>query len=201
MGKAHALQKRYNRMYQRKMRTPSLPKDVQLALTQHGYTVKKATNLKQFYSKLGLSSNPNDTAQIGFNDKLGQLRKELAEQKPKPPKKEDPDAIPFSEIMESMPHGRNYQAKLSENEFKILAHLETRYGDDYELMSYDRRHNPQQWTIAQLEKKMAIYHRELTELAEEKKRIEEQLEKQKKLAEEEEEEVDEGNNDDDEDQN
>ena len=67
-------------------------------------------------------------------------------------------------------------------------------------MSYDRRHNPQQWTIAQLEKKMAIYHRELTELAEEKKRIEEQLEKQKKLAEEEEEEVDEGNNEE-EDQN
>ena len=187
MGKTHALQKRYNRMYKRKMRAPSLPKDVELALTQHGYTVKKATNLKQFYAKLGLSSNPNDTAQLGFNDKLGQLRKEMAEQKPKPPKKEDPDAIPFSDIMESMPHGRNYQAKLSENEFKILAHLETRYGDDYEMMSYDRRHNPQQWTIAQLQKKMAIYHRELGELEEERKKLEE-YQKLKKLAEEEEDE-------------
>ena len=200
MGKTHALQKRYNRMYQRKMRAPSLPKDVELALTQHGYTVKKATNIKQFYSKLGLSSNPNDTAQIGFNDKLGQLRKELAEQKPKPKKKADPDAIPFSDIMESMPHGKNYQAKLSENEFKILAHLETRYGDDYELMSFDRRHNPMQWTIAQLEKKMAIYHRELQELAEEKKKMEEYLENQKKLAEEEEE-AGEGENGEEEDQN
>ena len=87
MGKVHALQKKFNRMYKRKMAPPRLPKDVADSLKERGYNVSRATSMKDFYAKLGLSSNPNDSAQIGFNDKLGHVQKEIKENRPVLPKK------------------------------------------------------------------------------------------------------------------
>ena len=155
------------------MAPPRLPKDVADSLKERGYNVSRATSMKDFYAKLGLSSNPNDSAQIGFNDKLGHVQKEIKENRPVLPKKEVTDVIPFAEIMESMPKPEGYKHKHTENDFKILTKLEARYGDDYEMMSYDRRRNPKQWTVAQLKREFDIYHREVKEIEEEQKQIEE----------------------------
>lgn len=146
------------------MAAPELPDDVKKAIESYGYTVGTATNFKDFYTRLGLSSNPNDTAQIGFTDKLGNLKREKALEKLKEKQPEEV-VVNLPEVMDKIPDKDPLVRHLGENDFKIMAQLKTRYGNDFEMMAMDRRRNPWQLNVNQLKKKMAMYDREVEEIS------------------------------------
>lgn len=172
MGKRKTTQLKHKYLRQKKLReTPRLPPEVAQALREKGVDIS-ATNSKQFYSKLGLQSDPNADVkhQLGFNDKLHQLKS----RNKKVDKKVEGDAKIFEEVIESIPHSEGYKRKLNDYEIKCIAQLRAYYGDDLEMMTYDHKRNPMQWTLGQLKKYMELYEQEAKELAEQMQQAEEQ---------------------------
>ena len=151
MGKKHET-KRYNRMYNRKLAAPELPKHIKDIIKNEGIELPKAKTAKEFYAQLGLSADPNDTAPVGYSDKLGEIIKNS-----KNTEKKTNSIINLEDFANKLPHGDGYKKHLTEYELKCIAQLKLRYGDDLEMMARDHRHNPMQWTIKQLQSKMKIY--------------------------------------------
>ena len=147
-------------MYNRKYSAPELPKGIADVLKDKGYDLPKPKTLREFYSRLGLASDPNQGAQVGFNDTLGELKKSFKREENQAEQIGEP-AIPFVEIIESLPHGEGYKKHLTEYEFKVVSDLRARYGDDYDMMAIDHKHNPMQWTAKQVQSKMKVYEYEM----------------------------------------
>lgn len=171
MGKRKTTLLKHKYLRQKKIReTPRLPPEVAQALKEKGVDIS-STNSKNFYSKLGLQSDPNADVRhnLGFNDKLHQLRS----RNKKVTKKPEGDAQIFEEVVESIPHSEGYKRKLTDYEIKCIAQLRAYYGNDLEMMSYDHKRNPMQWTIGQLKKYMELYENEAKELAEQMRQMEE----------------------------
>ena len=172
MGKRKTTILKHKYLRKKKLReTPRLPPEVAEALREKGIDMS-STNGKQFYSKLGLSSDPNADVRnsLGFNDKLHELRSKNKKVEKKP----EGDAKIFEEVVESIPHSEGYKKKLNDYEIKCIAQLRAYYGDDLEMMMIDHKRNPMQWTLAQLKRYMALYEQEAKELAEQVRRNEEE---------------------------
>lgn len=179
MGKRKTTILKQKYLRRKKLReTPRLPPEVAEALREKGVDVS-ATTSKQFYSKLGLQSDPNaDVKQsLGFNDKLHQLRSKNK----KPEQKPEGDAKIFEEVVESIPHSGGYKKKLNDYEIKCIAQLRAYYGDDLEMMMIDHKRNPMQWTLAQLKRYMNLYEEEAKELAEQVHQTEQEGNEEKQI--------------------
>ena len=170
MGKRKTTQLKQKYLRKKKIReTPRLPPEVAQALREKGVDIS-STNSKQFYSKLGLQSDPNADVRhnLGFNDKLHEIRSKNKKAAPKP----EGDAQVFEEVVESIPHSEGYKRKLNDYEIKCISQLRAYYGDDLEMMMIDHKRNPMQWTLGQLKRYMAMYEEEAKELADQMAQIE-----------------------------
>ena len=147
--------------------TPRLPKGISDALREKGVDMSDTRTSKQFYTKLGLQSDPNADVRgkLGFHDHLHEVREQRRKETAN---KDQPkvSADAFVEANESIPHGPGFQKKLNDYEMKCIAQLRAFYGDDLDMMAMDHKRNPMQWTIAQLKKYMELYEKEANELAE-----------------------------------
>jgi hypothetical protein len=162
----------FQKLYRRKeaRRTPRLPPALAEALKERGVDVPVERSHRRFYSQLGLQSDPNADAraQIGFSDRLGEIRRRARVDPPM----EAGDPAPFVAAAESLPHGARYEKHLGDFELKAIVQLRAFYGTDLEMMSVDHRRNPLQWTVPQLKRVMAIYEREAALLATKKDEFE-----------------------------
>lgn len=166
--------------YLRKKRlreTPKLPPQLAEAFKEKGVDLSNVSTSKQFYSKLGLQSDPNSDVRqsLGFNDKLREVRSRKKVQKEEP-KTNNATSI-FQEVMDSLPEPEGYKRKLTDYEIKCIGQLRAFYGDDLEMMRVDHKRNPMQWTIAELKKNIELYEKEAAELAEQATVLNEAIEK------------------------
>lgn len=156
--KTKELYKRYlkNKRKTQEIRLPGLLKK---ALIEEGVDVpKKFKNANSFYRSLGLRKDMNSDAahMIGYHDKLGDIRRgRIAEEAPR----ENTAGDLFEKANEKIPHGTGYKKHLTDFEIKCLCQLRAFYGDDLQMMVYDYRRNPMQWSLGQLRDKMATYER------------------------------------------
>lgn len=160
MGKTPSLHKKFYKMYKKKMAAPKLPNALRKKLIINGFNVPKAKNTKEFFDQLGIVSDPNKDAVIGFNDKLGNYRKEKKNNAKN--KTEMPEAIlNLPEALKSIPEPERGPYRLAECDFRMLNSLRKKYGDDYYLMSIDHRLNTFQLNETQLKKKFAVFDAEV----------------------------------------
>ncbi|KAH0794194.1 hypothetical protein GPJ56_001797 [Histomonas meleagridis] len=152
-------ERKLNKAYLRKKRltqTPRLPPELKRALKERGVELPSKITSHGFYKKLGLQINPNADAktQLGFHDKLAEVKANVK----KPQKEEEMgNSEIFQEAADSIPHGPGYQKHLNDYEIKCISQLRAFYGDDLQMMAYDYRRNPMQWSVGQLREKIAIY--------------------------------------------
>lgn len=162
----------YNKIYKNSQKRLQLtvPKALREALEAQGVEVPKSGKGRSFYSKLGLQMDPNADvkSKLGFTDKLGEIRKQ--QRTPEPEIEGNPQA--FQDAVDSLPQGMIYQKHLTDYELRCAMQLRAYYGDDYEMMSYDFRRNPMQWSVGEIRKIMTIYEREASLLASKKDELE-----------------------------
>ena len=156
--KSKELYKRYLKN-KRKTQEIRLPSKLKKALIEEGVEVpKKFKNAKDFYHSLGLKKDMNSDVygKIGYHDKLGMIKKSKKEN---PEVKKNVVGEMFEKANEKLPHGTGYKKHLTDFEIKCICQLRAFYGDDIQMMAYDYRRNPMQWSPGQLRDKIATYER------------------------------------------